>query len=852
MQAGPLPPEVQFWAKTTCDGRPGISVLEHCLNVGAVAEQLLKTLPRASRGRSPSFAPVLAALHDVGKAAPGFQVKCERWLLENGLRERAIRECWSLEEDDHGKVTQATLQEVFSGRDMWKWAAALGAHHGRLKGGERVLCKASWQEQRRRMVEAIVRDLGKLPDQPPKSDAELWWVAGLVTVADWIGSDERFFPCDRPLDAEQRRRRAQEALEQIGWAPPRYRAGVCFGQMFPGYKPNNLQRIVLDVVREPGVYVIEAPMGMGKTEAALAAAYELLRSGAAAGIYFALPTQLTSNRIYRRVEAFIQRICAKDSRVRLAHSASWLLESDLPPSLPASGPAGDEEVPAGDLVRSWFASSRRALLEPFGVGTVDQALLGVVAARHFFLRQFALAGKVVILDEVHSYDVYTGALICRLVRQLRELQATVIILSATLTRSRKAELLGLQESLQLSSAYPLVSAKKDRLEEISVEAPPPKRIVVRWREAAALATECVERAEQGCCVLWICNTVAGAQQAYRRVKSLIREGGPPVGLLHSRFPMVRREEIEQFWMEALGRHGPRPPGCILVATQVVEQSVDVDADLLVTDLAPTDMLLQRIGRLWRHERGQRPAERPEVWIEKPGHEEVLEDGDQRKIRDALGVAARVYAPYVLLRTWEAWRRLDEIQVPGMIRELLEQTYEHSCEGEPGAWRELHDELVQQRAKLSDLAWNATRIWDRRLLDDDEGVRTRYESLPTAHLLPLLRIQDNGLRTEIELLNHEVVEVQAGEWRLETAKRLHQWLIRVPLWAAREGVQRRPEWLRQYADPAAVALLQSDGRLAWHPSGESSGLSYQPEFGLWIEEGHSRTALGKDECDESWF
>ncbi|MGC8732789.1 MAG: CRISPR-associated helicase Cas3', partial [Halothiobacillaceae bacterium] len=595
-----MPPEVQFWAKTTSNGEPGISVLEHCLNVGAVAEALLEVLPEARRALSPSFAPALAALHDVGKAAPGFQVKCERWVLKHGLRTRAIQECWGLEESDHGKVTQATLQEFFPGRDMWKWAAALGAHHGRIKGGERVLCKASWEQQRHRLVEEIMKHHERRPDRPPRLDAELWWVAGLVTVADWIGSDERFFPSDRAFDSEERRRRAREAMERIGWRMPRLRERVSFGEMFPGYQPNALQEAVLKVVSEPGVYVIEAPMGLGKTEAALAAAYRLMASGKAAGIYFALPTQLTSNRIHRRVEDFIRQVCAGGGRVRLAHSASWLLEGEPPPTLPPSGPAGEDEASANDVVRSWFASSRRALLEPYGVGTVDQALLGVVAAKHFFLRQFALGGKVVILDEVHSYDVYTGTLITGLVQQLRDLQATVVILSATLTASRKAELLGLQEPQLLKTEYPLVTAKHNGLDEIAVVGPPPRTIAIRWREGERLATECAERAEQGQCVLWICNTVARAQQAWRRVKSLIREGGPPVGLLHSRFPMVRRDEIEQKWMEALDRHGPRPKGCVLVATQVVEQSVDVDADLLVTDLAPTDMLLQRIGRLWRH------------------------------------------------------------------------------------------------------------------------------------------------------------------------------------------------------------------------------------------------------------
>jgi CRISPR-associated endonuclease/helicase Cas3 len=134
-------------------------------------------------------------------------------------------------------------------------------------------------------------------------------------------------------------------------------------------------------------------MGCGKTEAALAAAYQLIAAGKAAGLYFALPTQVTSNRIHLRVQPFVERISLHPAEVRLAHGASWLAETKPPVELrPASSDIDAlEHVRAG---RSWFAFAKRALLAPFGVGTIDQALLGIVAAKHFFVRQFGLAGKV--------------------------------------------------------------------------------------------------------------------------------------------------------------------------------------------------------------------------------------------------------------------------------------------------------------------------------------------------------------------------------------------------------------------------------------------------------------------------
>jgi len=216
-----------------------------------------------------------------------------------------------------------------------------------------------------------------LPDTPP-DDATLWYVAGLITVADWIGSDDRHFPQDARWEMPERRRRAQTALTTIEWRSVKVRPLSGFRDLFPEIpQANTLQTATDQTVREPGTYVIEGPMGCGKTEAALAAAYQLIVSGKATGLYFALPTQVTSNRIHLRVQPFIHRISADPEAVRLVHSASWLAESRAPAELRPAYPLDpahmnddnpEEHAEAG---RSWFASSKRALLAPFGVGTVD-------------------------------------------------------------------------------------------------------------------------------------------------------------------------------------------------------------------------------------------------------------------------------------------------------------------------------------------------------------------------------------------------------------------------------------------------------------------------------------------------
>ncbi len=563
-----------------------------------------------------------------------------------------------------------------------------------------------WEAERVRLARELIDVFGPLPEEIP-SDAATWFEAGLITVADWIGSDERNFPQDAVWDLHERRSRARKALATIDWRAARTKTLDGFRDLFPElHQPNSLQTTTMDLVDEPGVYVVEGPMGYGKTEAALAASYQLMAAGRANGVFFALPTQVTSNRIHLRVQPFVERISVDPANVRLAHSASWLVETEPPMKLRSASPDRDDEaqehVRAG---RSWFASAKRALLTPFGVGTIDQALLGIVAAKHFFVRQFGLAGKVVILDEVHTYDLYTGTLVSALVRRLRELSCTVIILSATLTEKRRRELLGLPANQTCSEAYPLVSGKGASFVERESEPPPSKTVQVRNVSGEVPVHEIVARALlRGECVLWIRNTVDEAQTAFRALQAA-SSGRISVALLHSRFPYFRREELESEWMERLGRDSSRrPAGCVLVSTQVVEQSVDIDADLLITDLSPTDMLLQRLGRLWRHDRPTRPCSQPEVWIQVPSADEtLLSNASSKELVNVLGKSARVYAPYVLLRSLQRWREKTAISLPSQIREILEATYSDPPPDEPPGWQELRKELERHKEKLVSLA-----------------------------------------------------------------------------------------------------------------------------------------------------
>jgi CRISPR-associated endonuclease/helicase Cas3 len=743
----------------------------------------------------------LAALHDLGKISPGFQQKCAAWLKSSGLTETSQRWTWDTTmESDHGKVSHAAVQRFLvsngTNRRAAKFlSAVLGGHHGKLNPPNdpgfqprRLISEQhsgiDWDKERDDAARAVCDRFGaNLAGLLADSESPaLWWLAGLTSVADWIGSDENFFSPEAGAVNTDAAAIAQRAVMTIGLAAPEVQPGLTFRDLFHDpqrpdvpFTPNDMQTRAVSTITAPGVYVIEGPMGTGKTEAALAAAYQLLADRKARGIYFALPTQATSNRMHLRMAEFVRRIAPAAAGSRLIHGNSWLLDPTLGVSPAVSGPrAAEEDARVG---RDWFASAKRALLAPFGVGTVDQALLGVVAAKHFFVRRYALAGKVVILDEVHSYDVYTGTLIDKLISVLEELGCTVIVLSATLTGKRRNQIVGSlnENDTETDLPYPLITGRRaDAAFQPVPAAPPlPRGVEVVFEPRDNAAEQAVAIAEDGGCVVWICNTVASAQEQYQRF--LAAAGGRfRLGLLHSRFPFWRREELENEWLERLGKNGATRCGSILVSTQIVEQSVDLDADLLVTELAPTDMLLQRIGRLWRHERDHRPSPSPRfIILEEAASLNDLRQMSKAKAVDTLGGKAYVYAPYVLLRSLEVWKGQRHVRIPTQIRRLIEATYEER-EDEPESWLELLCDGFGKAAAYKQKALQSSNIWTVAL-EDDEGVQTRVSEIATLSLV-LCRCLSN---TEAEFLDGTRGDFRGDEFRLPTAQAIHRNVVQVP-------------------------------------------------------------------------
>jgi CRISPR-associated endonuclease/helicase Cas3 len=709
----------------------GRTVFNHCQIVGLVAKEIINRQPqRLAAALFPTGSHLAAACHDVGKVSPYFFQKIRNacsYIAPDfpslPIATPQLESRWG----GHAGVSQLTVKSLNVPDYI---PEILGQHHGfapavhGMRARDENFGGEAWQQERERLVVSLQKALAAdWPQVESMSQARV--LAGLTSVADWIGSGEFFEDPASPWQESISR-----ALDAAGFVPPTYTRDLSFHQVFD-FETREAQRLLIEQVTEPGVYVLEAPMGLGKTEAALYAAYRILAAGHASGIYFALPTQLTSNKIFERFNEFLSRILADDCKHRslLLHANAWLLDTDM----------GEEGRPGG----AWFNSAKRGLLAPFAVGTIDQALMAAMNVKHGFVRAFGLAGKVVILDEVHTYDSYTGTLLDALVALLRSLHCTVIILSATLSQDRRQQLLGCSVA---SMAYPLISASSatTKLREVAVPSGPDQavKIVMQSNESAAVE-QALLRAEQGQQVIWIENTVHDAQQRYLDFAARAHEVGVSCGLLHSRFTPMDRQNKESVWVNLFGRrgHGQRSEqGRILVGTQVLEQSLDIDADFMVSRFAPTDMLLQRLGRLWRHSDTPRAKSACcEAWVIAPDLQMATNAPEKN-----FGSSAFVYSPYVLCRSLEVWQSIDEILLPSQIRELVETTYRVRNETEPMSnWLNELDNGTSQRKGRNSLRQLAriTLAEVGNTLSESKA-QTRYSEVDNHEVLLLRGIKRN--------------------------------------------------------------------------------------------------------------
>ena len=702
----------------------------HMLDVAASADAILMREPESTRKRMAEILGLewiearawllfVIACHDLGKACPEFQDKWPELLPSLGLKlPRSIRTGIN-----HAYVSQIALRDTLC-EDGWSdelaelASDAVGCHHGErispnvLANLEGHVCpnsrdpwKNDWAQARKYLADALLEVFQ--PVIPPAKETltgpDFMLLSGLTSFADWIGSNEEWFPFGSPDDCgnlqawfAKRRGCAEEALNVIGWQAriPLVKQAKTFEQVF-NFSPRPLQQAVavaLDGLTKPAILLVEAPMGEGKTEAALFAHLELQRRFGHRGLYVALPTKATGNAMFKRTLEFLQKQGVnRPIDLQLLHGATLL--NDTFQNLHLSGihdPATGGEIRAGE----WFTQKKRALLSEYGVGTVDQALLPILPVRHHFVRLWGLANRVIVFDEIHAYDAYTGTLLVYLLRWLIALGSSVVLLSATLSPAIRRKLAESVETTlpENEEAYPrlTVFSPGDKVRQNHFAADPNRRLRLQLKgipeELPGMHIALMEHFSSGGMGLALVNTVQRAQDLYGLFPEgeiLEREGqrvgkrladGTEVFLFHARFPADRRQQREEQALEIFGETGSRTGRKILIATQVAEQSLDLDFDLIATDLAPIDLLLQRAGRLWRHAKNHpfRKVAAPTLLIA------GLTGDEPPSFGKPLWWGA-VYREDLLLRTWSLLRTKDELTLPNEIDPLVQAVYEEKVE-----------------------------------------------------------------------------------------------------------------------------------------------------------------------------
>lgn len=707
-----------LWAKTSRDGTGRWHpLILHMLDVAACADAILAREPESTRKRMAAILGLeweearawllfLVGCHDLGKACPGFQCKWENMTEMDSGRSPNTN-------INHAFVSQIALAEMLQ-KNGWAEALAdlvadaVGCHHGsraspntldHLMGDRRAMGKDDWTEARGGLLEALLEVFkpDNIPTEQTLSGSDFMLLSGLTSFADWIGSNEDWFPFGSPEDCrdlrgwfQKRRARADQALDAIGWEPrtPLATEPKTFEQVFD-FAPRPLQQAVADALtdlKRPAILLVEAPMGEGKTEAAFFAHLELQRRFGHRGLYVALPTKATGNAMFKRALKFLHDQ-GTDRRLDLQLLHGGALLSDTFQNLKVSGihdPATGGEVRAGE----WFTSKKRALLSEYGVGTVDQALLPILPVRHNFVRLWGLANRVVVFDEIHAYDAYTGTLLVHLLRWLLALDSSVVLLSATLSPSIRRELAKVVGSVlpEPEKPYPRLSifCLGEEVRQEHFEADPARRQTVRLQaispDLSGMRTALEGHLTRGGMGLALVNTVQRAQDLYLLFpdgEPLEREGqrlgkrlsdGTEVFLFHARFPADRRQKREDQALETFGEGAKRTGRKILIATQVVEQSLDLDFDVIATDLAPVDLVLQRAGRLWRHARTSRPVSEPILLI-------AGLTGDKPPSFGKPLWWGKVYREDVLLRTWCLLQAKRNLMLPDEIDTLVQNVYE---------------------------------------------------------------------------------------------------------------------------------------------------------------------------------
>lgn len=700
-----------------------------------------------------NFCRIIALIHDIGKITPAFQSKITsnienhtEMLLNNGLKVSGITDA---SKSPHNIAGQFILEKLGFPKEI---SVIVGSHHGRatqncrgqLSYSSNYFGRKNEQEQewRKLWTEWIDYALKKTGwtsiNELPKPDVKIQMIlTGLLIMSDWIASNTEYFPyidVDSSISDEECSNRIKYAWNKwnvpCGWKVKHINDFTEFFKERFSYEPNLVQKTVMDIVSEnpkEGLYILEAPMGIGKTEAALAASEIMASNFKSGGIYFGLPTQATANGIFGRIRDWAKSCDTENHTIRLAHGMTELNEEYQEMFKGRAEDSGDEGV----IVHEWFEKRKQALLADFVIATVDQFLLASLKQKHVMLRHLGLSGKIVIIDECHAYDAYMNVYLDRTLTWMGAYKVPVIILSATLPPKRRTELIkayfNQKKDIVISNesnslAYPVITWTSGKeIMQKSIESDiPDKHIKVTEIDESNLITELSERLSDGGCAAVIVNTVGYAQQLCEKISIEMPEF--KVICFHSRFTASDRADIEKELLVKVGKKSSYNDRnkLIVVGTQVIEQSLDVDFDFMVTEICPMDLLLQRSGRLHRHNERIRP--------------DRLKNAEIAILRPVDSKSSSIYSEWILKRTEKYLP--NELVIPKCIPYLVSRVYDNpENDEEIGSkeWKDFERILNDKKTKaekyciksnmLKSCFW--TSLTD--FLDDDAGNNSAAEA-----------------------------------------------------------------------------------------------------------------------------
>lgn len=678
-----------LWAKTL----PYKKLYTHMLETGMVSRILLEESCFStcandladnlglSKNDMLNLVSYITSLHDIGKAHPLMQGKAKDSLsalyIDNNPE---LKYPYWADDYRHELGSYSSLKRIwkvkkrFSSKFIREFASTARIHHQGKEGRDYPFNDAvswpggeEWINQQNQLEELFYSMYSPPYIESTKHlDAACIILTGITILSDWIASSY-LFEDSEDCSNEERIKKIKTFIDISGLGKGRLPNCDSFNSMWKwidreNLRPlqNGIEAMLNNRTEQPLITIIEAPMGEGKTEAGLFAAMKMAEYWGKSGFYIALPTSATANQMIRRVESLLNEHGI--SGTRLIHSMSWLNEKNM----------FNESEEIDDIEASrWLMSSKRSLLASYAVGTIDQAMMSALQVKYGVIRLLGLTGKVLIIDEIHAYDAYMSSIIMRLLEWCRVLKIPVVMLSATLPLWKKKEILSIYGNpIKVSNNYQLITAgfSDGSIEETSISETTQKKTieteVVLVDDIANGISDIISKLEfdYGCICILV-NTVKCAQQVYDYVKEMNND--IEVYLFHSKFHYDRRQQIENKCIELFGSNKSlRPRKAILVATQVVEQSLDLDFDYMITEVAPVDLILQRAGRLHRHADTKRSEAflLPKLTIVK------------NKI-NRYGATEKIYYKLLLDRTIECLNCRNQIMIPEDIPRLVDYVYQ---------------------------------------------------------------------------------------------------------------------------------------------------------------------------------